>query len=162
MKPLLITPPTSPVVDLTDLRRHLRVDHDEDDLLIVGLERSAVAHLDGWTGILGRCILRQTWQIDLPAGRHTLPFPDVVEAFFDDGQDTAQISVASTLAGPVVSLPAAGMLSFTCEMPPHLLPAAQVAVKMWVAEAYENRGTSASGNGAAFNAIVSALQWQGR
>ena len=161
MTPTLIAPPSQPVVVLLDLREHLRVEHSADDNLIEALERAAVAHLDGWTGILGRCIMPQTWQVSLPGGVSVLPFPDVVSATVTSAGVTQDIVVTPAPAGPEVNLSIPGDVRFTCAMPSHLLPAAQVAVKMWVAEAYENRDASVAGTGTAFRAIVSALRWQG-
>ena len=160
MTPTLITPPSQPVVGLIDLREHLRVDHSADDLLIAALERAAVAHMDGWSGILGRCIMPQTWQVTVPEGLSVLPFPDVTSATVTVGDVTQDIAVTLRAAGPEVDLLAAGDVRFTCAMPSHLLPAAQVAVKMWVADAYENRDAATAGSGAAFRAIVSALRWE--
>lgn len=63
-RPVLISPPDLPVVSLAEAKAHLRVDHDDDDALIEGLIRAATEHLDGWTGILGRCLVDQTWRQD--------------------------------------------------------------------------------------------------
>lgn len=154
MIPALVTPPTSPVVGLTDLRKHLKVTDDDDDLLITALERAAVAHLDGWSGILGRCIMPQTWEMRLDAGRHVLPFPDVTEATFDAGEDQAEIEITLTASGPQVELSESGTVRFTCSMPAHLLPAAQTAVKIWVAAIYDDKPVENS-----FNALVTSLRW---
>lgn len=59
--PVLVTPPADPVVSLSDLKDHLRVDADDENDLIEALEQAAVAHLDGWHGILGRAIMAQVW-----------------------------------------------------------------------------------------------------
>src|SRR5690606_16820554 len=45
-------------------KEHLRVDGADDNAVIEGLIRAAVSHLDGWTGILGRCLVEQTWRVD--------------------------------------------------------------------------------------------------
>lgn len=161
MTPTLVTAPTQPVVSLFDLRAYLRVDHDDDDALIAALERAAVAHLDGWTGVLGRCIMPQTWEISVAEGVHTLPFPDVTSATAIVDGVSESIEVVITPAGPQVELQSAAIVRFTCSMPDTLLPAAQVAVKLWVAEAYENRDGNAAWSGVALRAIVSALRWHG-
>lgn len=154
MTPLLITPPTSPVVELSDLRDYMRIVGDDHDLMISSLERAAVAHLDGWTGVLGRCIMPQTWEIKLSAGRHILPFPDVIEATLYDGVGTEELPVELTVSGPQVDIAQAGRVRFTCAMPAHLLPAVQTAVKIWVGAAYDGKDV-----GDAFNALVSSLRW---
>lgn len=62
--PQRITPPTTLPVSMIDAKLHLRVDHDDEDLLIEGLTKAATDHLDGWTGILGRCLEEQEWRQD--------------------------------------------------------------------------------------------------
>ncbi|MEN0040484.1 MAG: hypothetical protein AAF764_04020 [Pseudomonadota bacterium] len=113
MRPRLVTAPASPVVDLTTLKAWLRVEHSDEDDLITELEQAAVAVLDGWSGLLGRCLVTQTWALDLvdfvgrmmPKGGGAcgieLPFPDtseVVVTYLDaDGVeqtlDAANVSV---------------------------------------------------------------------
>lgn len=63
-RPVLITPPAIQPVTLTDAKLHLRVDHDDEDTLIESLIRAATEHLDGWTGVLGRCLVEQVWRQD--------------------------------------------------------------------------------------------------
>lgn len=78
--PELITPPAE-LLTLPEVKAHLDVDGSHHDTLIQGYVAAAVDWLDGWNGVLGRCILTQTW-----ATRHAaledldLPFPDVVSA----------------------------------------------------------------------------------
>jgi uncharacterized phiE125 gp8 family phage protein len=87
MKPVLITPPASGIVALSDVTDDRRIDPDMDNLRITALIAAAGSYLDGWSGILGRCILPQTWAIrqdSLCDSR--LPFPDVRSAvvkYFD-------------------------------------------------------------------------------
>jgi len=59
--PVLITPPAAVPVSLADARRHLRVDSTDEDTYIDGLINGAVAYLDGWNGILAKCLINQTW-----------------------------------------------------------------------------------------------------
>lgn len=109
--------PTDDVVPLDDLKEHLRVSHDDEDLLIQGLADAATSWLDGWGGVLGRCIMPQTWRIapeDLAAG---FRLPD-----------------AST-----VVVNADGSIDATCAMPAGNLPAVQMAIKLLVGHWYMNR-----------------------
>lgn len=159
MTPVLVTPPVGPVVDLIELKQHLRVDHGDDDALIASLQLAAVAHMDGWTGILGRCILAQTWAVDLPAGCHVLPFPDVTAAVTIVEGTEVPLDLTRGPSGYQVTLDEAATVQFSCQMPAEVLPAVQVAVKMWVAEAYERREAGSAGSGKAFQAIASALRW---
>jgi uncharacterized phiE125 gp8 family phage protein len=46
----------------------------EDDLL-TALIGAATEHLDGWTGILGRCLVEQTWRQDYDAFASCLRLP---------------------------------------------------------------------------------------
>ena len=63
-RPVLITPPAIQPVTLAEEKLHLRVDHNDEDKLIESLIRAATEHLDGWTGILGRCLVEQVWRQD--------------------------------------------------------------------------------------------------
>lgn len=78
MKPILITPPAAAPVLLSEVRDTAK-GVPEDDALLQGYLKAAVAHLDGYSGILGRCMVTQTWRQDFlcwaPCLR--LPFPDV-------------------------------------------------------------------------------------
>ena len=74
MRVVVITPP-APVVELDQAKMHLRVDGDDDDVLIAGFIAAATAHLDGPAGWLGRAIGLQTlearfdtflFEVDLP------------------------------------------------------------------------------------------------
>lgn len=79
LAPVQTVPPTDMPVSLFEARAHLRVDGQEEDVLIAALIEAAVSHLDGWSGILGRCIMQQTWRQDLAwfPCEVRLPFPDV-------------------------------------------------------------------------------------
>jgi uncharacterized phiE125 gp8 family phage protein len=78
--PERIIPPAE-LISLEEAMLHLRVDGPEDYTLISGLIASAVSWLDGWNGVLGRCIMPQTWAIRTHALQSTrLPFPDVRSA----------------------------------------------------------------------------------
>jgi uncharacterized phiE125 gp8 family phage protein len=59
--PVLVDGPDVLPVLLEDVKRHLRVDGDDEDDLIEIYLRAAVTHLDGAEGWLGRAIVAQTW-----------------------------------------------------------------------------------------------------
>ena len=82
LAPVLVTPPTETPVSLEEAKIHLRVDGDEEDALIVALINAATGHLDGYTGILGRCLMPQTWsqEIEAPVGDLVLPLAPVASA----------------------------------------------------------------------------------
>lgn len=62
LAPELVTGPAEPLVPLAEAKAHCRVDHDDDDSLIDGYIAAATAHLDGWSGILGRALVTQVWR----------------------------------------------------------------------------------------------------
>ncbi len=58
-----VAPATTPV-SLTEVKAHCRVDGTDSDGVLTGLLAAAVDHLDGWTGVLGRALVTQTWRQD--------------------------------------------------------------------------------------------------
>lgn len=81
LKPVRTVAPAADLFDLATIKAHCRIETDEDDTLLATYRDAATRHLDGWSGILGRCLVNQTWRIalaDWPAcGDIRLPFPDV-------------------------------------------------------------------------------------
>lgn len=53
----------------------MRVDHNDDDALIAGLIGGATQYLDGWMGILGGCLVEQTWRQDFDCFDRDLLLP---------------------------------------------------------------------------------------
>ena len=163
MTPVLVAPPASKPVTLADAKDYLRVDHSDEDAVIAALLDAAVAHLDGWTGVLGRAIMPQTWRVSAEAGDVVLPMPDVTAASVDYGDGAVALDVTATAAGPRVTLTQDGDVTFTCGLPAQLLPSAQMAVKLLVAHWYQNREAVAGAQQTtplAFDALVAALRWR--
>lgn len=161
MTPTLITPPADMPVTLDEAKAHCRVDGLEDDALITGLIAGAVGHLDGWTGVLGRCIMPQTWRVTAAAGDVVLPLPDVTGATFG-GQP---LTVTKSALGPVVTLAESGDVTFECAMPDHLLATAKVAVLLLVGHWYANRetvvtGTISSELPMAASMLIDQMRWR--
>lgn len=173
--PVCVTPPEGPLVPLDQLKAFLSVDYADDDLLITSLEAAAVAHLDGWRGILGRCIQRQTWRFQFERwGELSLPFPDgddVKVSYLDrDGVErVAEDAVFRSSAGgssvccrgPV----ARGVFveaSFELPEPSRFVVAH--AVKMLAAHWYLHRSTvsetAMSQMPLAVDALISPLRWR--
>ena len=104
LRPVLVTPPSGDIVPVAEVARHCRAeDVAEDAAMLQGFINAAVQHFDGWSGILGRCLLTQGWRLDLgcwPATRTIrLPFPDVsavTTIAYSDGDDAEQ-TVSSSL-----------------------------------------------------------------
>jgi uncharacterized phiE125 gp8 family phage protein len=63
-RPVLVTPPTLTMVSLEEAKRHCRVDFNDDDDLIFALIQTATSYFDGYSGVLGRALLPQTWRQD--------------------------------------------------------------------------------------------------
>jgi uncharacterized phiE125 gp8 family phage protein len=100
LRPVLVTAPAVPAVSLEEAKTQLQVTSSGDDALITALVVATTAHLDGRAGILGRCLVNQTWRIDLacwPAREIRLPFPDVssVTVTYSDTADVEQTLGAS-------------------------------------------------------------------
>jgi uncharacterized phiE125 gp8 family phage protein len=73
----VLQPPAGELVETTAANAHLNLDGSEDDALVAGLVKSAVGHLDGPNGVLGRALLTQRWALSLPAfpAERVLPLP---------------------------------------------------------------------------------------
>ncbi|WP_028029895.1 head-tail connector protein [Gemmobacter nectariphilus] len=167
--PVLVTPATAEVVGVSDLKAFLRVDHGDEDGLIGALADAATAWLDGWGGVLGRAIMPQTWRQDFEGpGPHVLAMPDVVTVAATVDDVAVDVIIEAIGAGAAVT--AEGVtgtlrVTYTCQMPPERLPAAQAAVKMLVAHWYMNRETVVTGTIATdvpmtVGALVAALRWR--
>nr|BDD44651.1 hypothetical protein 3 [Alphaproteobacteria bacterium]BDD46015.1 hypothetical protein 4 [Pseudomonadaceae bacterium]BDD46432.1 hypothetical protein 3 [bacterium] len=76
-RPVLVTPPEILPVSLSEAKLHLRIEPEAvlEDALIEGLISAAVSHLDGWTGILGRCLVEQVWQQDFEGFSRCMHLP---------------------------------------------------------------------------------------
>lgn len=161
MTPVLVTPPTADLVTLQEAKRHRRVEHDEDDAVIESLIASAVGTLDGWTGLLGRCIMPQTWKVSAKSGTVVLPFPDVTEASAGYAAGAVELVVTATDIGPSVVVTEDCEVTFTCAMAAGLLPTARVAVLMMVGSWYEDRegGIAPAGLPMAVEMLVNQMRW---
>jgi uncharacterized phiE125 gp8 family phage protein len=157
--PVLVTPPAAPLVSLADMKQHLRVTHDEEDMLIQGLTDAAMAYLDGWSGVLGRTIQSQEWQQEFDGwGRLCLALPDVTGfalTAYDEGDVTVlpdEATLSETSAGAWIDCSGTAtvtrvVVAYTAAMPAQLLPVAEQAVKLIVGHWYRNR-EAVSGDGA--------------
>jgi uncharacterized phiE125 gp8 family phage protein len=173
--PVLIGAPSEPVVAIADLLLHLRIDGAEESALVETLGQAAEAHLDGWTGVLGRAILPQTWRQDFTGwGDLRLAQPDVASAVvtYRDADGVFQpvdAVVQSDLRGPYlcVSGPSTDLVrvEYICGLPARQLPVAQVLVKLLVGHWYANReavvvGVNASELPMGVTALITALSWR--
>lgn len=88
----LVTPPTVEPVDLDSLKRHLRVEHEEDDALILTLGQAAREWGETFTR---RAWMTQTWERTLNqfGGAIRLPYPplaSVTSITYVDGDGVTQ------------------------------------------------------------------------
>jgi uncharacterized phiE125 gp8 family phage protein len=74
-RPILVTPPAELPVTVALAREHCLIDGTDFDTYLEALIGAAVAHLDGYSGILGRCIVSQTWKQEFDAFGRTLRLP---------------------------------------------------------------------------------------
>ncbi|WP_309086460.1 hypothetical protein [Chelativorans sp.] len=63
-RPVLVTPPAILPISVAEVKQALHIDAADDDVVIEREIRAAVAHYEGWTGILGICLVEQTWRQD--------------------------------------------------------------------------------------------------
>lgn len=81
-KPVIVIEAPSPVVSLEEAKKHLVVEHSDDNVLIEAYIQAATAWLDGPAGWLGRALGVQVleWQLcDWPGEGFRLPFPPEIE-----------------------------------------------------------------------------------
>ncbi len=116
LTPTLVEPPASALISTAEAKAHLRLDTADDDDVVTALVVAATTYLDGWSGILGRCLVTQTWSISLPTieRRMRLPLAPVqsIESvtYFDAdgaGQTMADSTYrlhASAAGGPYLEL----------------------------------------------------------
>ncbi len=96
LNPVRVTAPAELPVGTDALRAHLSIDFTDDLLQLAAFNEAATAYLDGWSGILGRCLVSQQWRVDLcnygGLGKIRLPFPDVsaAEIKYFDSDDVEQ------------------------------------------------------------------------
>jgi uncharacterized phiE125 gp8 family phage protein len=162
LAPVRIVAPTEMPISLDDAKQHLRVDHSDDDTLIESLIAAATERLDGWTGILGRALVEQTWRVDIdrPASAGLICFPlapvmSIGSFDYDDAgsstvlpPDLYELKVdmrgAFVARAPSASWPSLGSrasITFTAGYgAAAAVPAPlKVAIKMMVADLYEFR-----------------------
>lgn len=59
----LIEAPVLPVISTVDAKKHLRIDHSDDDDFIDGLVEAVTLHVEGRDGWLRRALVSQTWEL---------------------------------------------------------------------------------------------------
>ncbi len=103
LKPVQTVAPSAPLLTLDEVKRHCRVElpQPDDDAVLNGLMLAATAYLDGYSGVLGRALINQTWRINLscwPACRLRLPFSPVSSIVSIKYYDAANVQQALSAA----------------------------------------------------------------
>jgi len=100
LKPVRTVAPATAIITTADLKAHSDVGFSDDDALFADCITDVTAYLDGYSGILGRCLITQTWRQDFECWSKCLrlPFPDVQSVtvtYFDT--DNSEQTVSSSL-----------------------------------------------------------------
>lgn len=155
-----------PLITVADAKAHLRVEHTDDDDLIAAYAAAATEHLDGYTGLLSRCLVAQEWTLHLPrfprGRRIALPLPPLIsvssiEYVASDGVDeTVPEDNYYVLDGPLAAVelkasaswpstgthPRAVSITFTAGYgaPADVPTPIRAAVLLMIGGLYANRG----------------------
>jgi len=172
LAPVLVTAPATTPVSLAEAKAHLRVTEADDDALIGSLVQAVTARLDGWSGILGRALVTQTWRQDyqeFPRGdvlRLPLhPVQSVTSVTYIDAAGATQTLSASLYRfavdalGPAIVLdddavwpvtderPAAVSVMFVCGTAPSQVPGAiKAAMLLMIGDLYRFTESAVSGS----------------
>lgn len=161
MRLVLVTPPAAQPITLTEVKEQARVSHDDEDLLLQHYIDAATAWLDGPAGILGRCLVTQTWRAELAVVTRPvhLPFPDSVidSAVFSDeeGGDLAYHVVMQDqrpLLRPTTRVGRPAAITFTAGYggPTDVPAAIRQAMLLLVTQWYEHRQVTGAGSALPF------------
>ncbi len=167
--PVRTAAPCEQPLTLAEVKAHCRVDGDDDDALLTGLLASAVDHLDGYRGILGRALVAQTWRQDFDGFDSILRLPlpaafiskiswrnvsgtatEVTSASYALRADSlgSYVEFADGFAAPVnlASRAAVSVEYIAGTAPADVPPALKAAILLLVGHWYANRETVNVGN----------------
>lgn len=147
------TPPTDALVSLDEIKKHLRVDFEDDDSLIQSLLDAAMSHLDGPRGVLGRCIQEQVWTWTVADLQQPLrlPIPYVTACSAERVEGGAPVHLTPNDCGIWTVVSAAGVgsgavaIDITASTPTDAHPAIAAAVMLLVGHWYANREAVVTG-----------------
>jgi uncharacterized phiE125 gp8 family phage protein len=77
----LKTAPALTPITLAEVKAHVRVDHSDDDAMLQTMIDAAVSYVDGYSGVLGRCMIEQTWELyydAFPCGDLLIPLGKLI------------------------------------------------------------------------------------
>lgn len=102
-RPELVTAPAELPVTLTEAKFHCRVTPWRmryEDTLITAYLNAAVAYLDGYAGILGRCLVTQTWKQEYDDFSRCMRLPllaaGITSIIYTDSGGTAQPAIGAS------------------------------------------------------------------
>jgi len=180
-------PPATRILTLEEIKVHCRVDADnvsEDDLL-KSMILAAEARIDGYSGLIGRCLISQKWTVglcDWPSSRLDLPLHDVTAvsvSYFDDENQIQPLPesgylLQQGLCGPFLewmnsfSCPSvyqrsdAIRVEMTCGFGPDVANVPddlRMAVKLLVSNWYQNRESLIVGSSVADLPVPNDVLW---
>ncbi len=171
----LNTAPESEPVTLAEVKGHIRVDHDNDDTAIAAYIKTATQSLDGRDGLLGRCLITQSWTLTLdsfaseiiiplppcqsigaityvdPDGATQTLAPAAYQAFGLGDDHGARVRPAHGTSWPATrNQPGAVTITFTAgfgDGPEDIPEPIRTAIKMHVGHLYEHRESVTIGTG---------------
>ena len=162
MTPYLVAAPEDMPVSLAALKAHLRVAHNDDDAEIGALQAGVVALLDGWGGILGRCIMPQTWAVQVTGpGPHILPFPDAVTVTVDGEEITPKRTGAGLSVMLDVAPSEAAVIEGQYALPEARRPTLETLVKLMVGREFDRMaGPDYDAATRSIEQHIAALRWR--
>jgi len=133
-KPVRIAAPSEPPVSREQAKLHCRIDSDDEDDLVDGLIAAAVDHVDGFSGILGQCLMAQEWRQDFDAWSRSLRLP------FGPVIGLPSVTVRNT-SGQIATVPTTDYALLEDALGPYLRFKDSVASPM---DLYQSRAISVS------------------
>lgn len=136
--PTLVTGATALTLITKDAAKaHLRVDHTDEDALIEELINAAESYLDGYSGILGRALLNQTWAVKLGEFFNPIRLPVGIASSITTVKYYDTSNVEQTLASTVYQLLTDALGSYVSLKPDQSWPSsysrADAITVTWVA-----------------------------
>lgn len=145
-RPELVTAAAVPLLTSPETKAWLRIDADDtsEDDLVGALIEAVTAHLDGHAGILGRCLISQTWRVRFDCWHRCmrLPFPDVSNVVVKVTTEAGATSTVSDASYDVLEDAIGAYVRFHDD---YAQPSADLAdVQAWAIEFNAGYGPAAS------------------
>ncbi|MGD9836302.1 MAG: hypothetical protein AB7F72_01715 [Afipia sp.] len=169
MLTLIAAPDTSPV-SLEEQKDHMNVSFDDQDDMIEAFVTAGTQKLDGAAGILGRCLITQTWRLTLDRFPFKIVIPllpvqrvssiKYIDANGDEqthsdwtlfgvGSDEAYLLPRFGTSWPTPrTIPESVMVEFVAgygDDPEDVPEPLREAIRLWAAHLYDNRPSTEEG-----------------